>query len=84
MLTAEEETRYLYQERKKIVAERKEAELGKEEAEKYQRLKEEYVCSLILIQNLYIQLYSTIRNYVFKFLHNYQQKFFFCFRWKNK
>lgn len=44
MLKAEEETQFSYQKKKGIAAERKEAKLEKEEAEKYQRLKEEYVC----------------------------------------
>lgn len=43
MLHAEEETQFSYQKKKGIAAERKEAKLEKEEAEKYQRLKEEYV-----------------------------------------
>lgn len=43
MLKAEEETQFSYQKKKGIAAERKEAKLEKEEAEKYQRLKEEYV-----------------------------------------
>ncbi|XP_034936971.1 structural maintenance of chromosomes protein 1A [Chelonus insularis] len=43
MLRAEEETQFSYQKKKGIAAERKEAKLEKEEAEKYQRLKEEYV-----------------------------------------
>ncbi|XP_033230751.1 structural maintenance of chromosomes protein 1A-like [Belonocnema kinseyi] len=42
MLRAEEETQFSYQKKKGIAAERKEAKLEKEEAEKYQRLKEEY------------------------------------------
>ncbi|XP_012537435.1 structural maintenance of chromosomes protein 1A [Monomorium pharaonis] len=43
MLKAEEETQFSYQKKKGIAAERKEAKLEKEEAEKYQRLKEEYI-----------------------------------------
>ena len=39
MLTAEEETQHTYQKKKAIGAERKEAKLEKEEAEKYQKLK---------------------------------------------
>ncbi|XP_033230168.1 structural maintenance of chromosomes protein 1A-like [Belonocnema kinseyi] len=42
MLRAEDETQFSYQKKKGIAAERKEAKLEKEEAEKYQRLKEEY------------------------------------------
>jgi len=41
MLKAEEETNYTYLKKRGVVAERKEAKLEKEEAEKYQRLKEE-------------------------------------------
>lgn len=56
MLKAEEETQFSYQKKKGIAAERKEAKLEKEEAEKYQRLKEEYVklfiCLFILLNKL--------------------------------
>ena len=48
MLKAEEETQFSYQKKKGIAAERKEAKLEKEEAEKYQRLKEEYVSHFML------------------------------------
>lgn len=48
MLKAEEETQFSYQKKKGIAAERKEAKLEKEEAEKYQRLKEEYVGHLFI------------------------------------
>lgn len=41
MLKAEEETQFTYQKKKGIAAERKEAKLEKEEAEKYQRLKDD-------------------------------------------
>ncbi|KAG8231458.1 hypothetical protein J437_LFUL000175 [Ladona fulva] len=41
MLKAEEDTQFTYQKKKGIAAERKEAKLEKEEAEKYQRLKDE-------------------------------------------
>lgn len=50
MLRAEEETQFSYQKKKGIAAERKEAKLEKEEAEKYQRLKEEYVEKQIELQ----------------------------------
>ena len=43
MLKAEEETNFTYLKRRGIVAERKEAKLEKEEAEKYQRFKDELV-----------------------------------------
>lgn len=43
MLKAEEETNFSYLKKRGVVAERKEAKLEKEEAEKYQRLKEDLV-----------------------------------------
>ena len=43
MLKAEEDTQFTYLKKKGIAAERKEAKIEKEEAEKYQRLKDEYV-----------------------------------------
>jgi len=43
MLKAEEDTQFTYLKKKGIAAERKEAKLEKEEAEKYQRLKDQYV-----------------------------------------
>lgn len=43
MLKAEEETNFTYLKKRGVVAERKEAKLEKEEAEKYQRLKDELV-----------------------------------------
>lgn len=43
MLKAEEETNFTYLKKRGVVAERKEAKLEKEEAEKYQRLREELV-----------------------------------------
>lgn len=46
---AEEETNFTYLKKKGVQAERKEAKLEKDEAEKYQRLKEELVCSLYLM-----------------------------------
>lgn len=64
MLKAEEETQFSYQKKKGIAAERKEAKLEKEEAEKYQRLKEEYVCHLFLY-SFCIQLSSIYFNYLF-------------------
>lgn len=50
MLKAEEETQFSYQKKKGIAAERKEAKLEKEEAEKYQRLKEEYIEKQVELQ----------------------------------
>lgn len=58
MLKAEEETQFSYQKKKGIAAERKEAKLEKEEAEKYQRLKEEYVRFLTLTYNIFITFYA--------------------------
>lgn len=46
MLKAEEETNFTYLKKRGVVAERKEAKIEKEEAEKYQRLKDELVCIL--------------------------------------
>ena len=46
MLKAEEETQCTYQKKKGIAAERKEAKMEQEEAERYQRLKEELVRKL--------------------------------------
>lgn len=48
MISAEEETQCTYQKKKGIAAERKEAQIEKQEAEKYQKLK---VCSAIIIGN---------------------------------
>lgn len=52
MLKAEEDTQFTYLKKKGIAAERKEAKLEKEEAEKYQRLKDEYVRSYIFLFSL--------------------------------
>lgn len=43
MLKAEEDTNYSYLKKRGVVAERKEAKQEKEEAEKYQRLKDDLV-----------------------------------------
>lgn len=43
VLKAEEETNFSYLKKRGVVAERKEAKLEKDEAEKYQRLKDELV-----------------------------------------
>ena len=43
MLKAEEDTQFNYHKKKGIAAERKEAKMEKDEAEKYQRLKDELV-----------------------------------------
>ncbi|GLH03186.1 Structural maintenance of chromosomes protein [Gryllus bimaculatus] len=50
MLKAEEETQYTYQKKKGIAAERKEAKIEKEEAEKYQRLKEDLADKQVELQ----------------------------------
>ncbi len=47
MLKAEEDTQFTYLKKKGIAAERKEAKLEKEEAEKYQKLKDDYVCTYL-------------------------------------
>lgn len=56
MLKAEEETNFTYLKKRGVVAERKEAKLEKEEAEKYQRLKDELV-SEIFFQCLHNDTY---------------------------
>lgn len=58
MLKAEEETNFTYLKKRGVVAERKEAKLEKEEAEKYQRLKDELVNNTfrLLICNMYVFL----------------------------
>lgn len=43
MMKAEEDTQFNYQKKKGIAAERKEAKLEKEEAERYSKLKEDLV-----------------------------------------
>ena len=43
MIKAEDDTQFNYHKKKGIAAERKEAKLEKDEAEKYQRLKEDLV-----------------------------------------
>ncbi|CAL4137233.1 unnamed protein product, partial [Meganyctiphanes norvegica] len=50
MLKAEEDTQFTYQKKKGIAAERKEAKQEKEEAERYQRLKEELAEKQVEIQ----------------------------------
>ncbi|KAG8185877.1 hypothetical protein JTE90_004419 [Oedothorax gibbosus] len=59
MMKAEEDTQFTYQKKKGIAAEKKEARLEKEEAEKYQRLKEDVVT-------------KQIHYYLFKLYHNEQ------------
>lgn len=68
MLKAEEETQFSYQKKKGIAAERKEAKLEKEEAEKYQRLKEEYVhFSICLLYNLIARAYVyEVKNWIIR------------------
>lgn len=48
-MKAEEDTQFTYQKKKGIAAEKKEARLEKEEAEKYQRLKEDLVLFSLLV-----------------------------------
>lgn len=50
MMKAEEETQFSYQKKKGVAAERKEAKLEKEEAEKYQRLKEDLLAKQVKLQ----------------------------------
>lgn len=56
MLKAEEETNFSYLKKRGVVAERKEAKLEKEEAEKYQRLKEDLVWSNSINSVVFVQL----------------------------
>lgn len=77
MLKAEEETQFSYQKKKGIAAERKEAKLEKEEAEKYQRLKEEYVC---IFFNFAI-IFNVLKKC--KKLELYMSTFFYCKRNSN-
>lgn len=76
MLKAEEETQFSYQKKKGIAAERKEAKLEKEEAEKYQRLKEEYVRIFfnfipnIICVKYEIKIIYAIHFLLFIYLHN--------------
>lgn len=58
VMKAEEETNFTYLKKRGVAAERKEAKMEKEEAEKYQKLKEELVNNyyLFLISNLEIKL----------------------------
>lgn len=77
MLKAEEETQFSYQKKKGIAAERKEAKLEKEEAEKYQRLKEEYVCIFLNfaiifhVLNMKLELYIRLVFFLYMYLRNY-------------
>ncbi|XP_076357354.1 structural maintenance of chromosomes protein 1A-like isoform X3 [Tachypleus tridentatus] len=57
MMKAEEDTQFTYQKKKGIAAEKKEARLEKEEAEKYQRLKEE-----LLQKKIQWQLFKLYHN----------------------
>lgn len=50
MLSAEEETQFTYQKKKGVAAERKEAKLEKQEAERYAKLREEYTEKQIVHQ----------------------------------
>lgn len=50
MLKAEEDTQFNYHKKKGIAAERKEAKLEKEEAERYQRLKDQLVSFLSITE----------------------------------
>lgn len=46
MLKAEEDTQFNYHKKRGIAAEKKEAKLEKDEAERYQKLKEQLVCAI--------------------------------------
>lgn len=49
VMKAEEETNFTYLKKRGVAAERKEAKLEKDEAEKYQKLKDELVNTKIII-----------------------------------
>lgn len=51
VMKAEEETNFSYLKKRGVAAERKEAKLEKDEAEKYQKLKDELVNIFKLIKN---------------------------------
>jgi len=54
VMKAEEETNFTYLKKRGVAAERKEAKLEKEEAEKYQKLKDELVNRFISFNSLQI------------------------------
>lgn len=64
MLKAEEDTNYSYLKKRGVVAERKEAKQEKEEAEKYQRLKDDLVSIYNLINQIFFFLHFEV-NYSF-------------------
>lgn len=51
-MKAEEETNFTYLKKRGVAAERKEAKMEKEEAEKYQKLKDELVNILCILINI--------------------------------
>lgn len=57
MMSAEEETQFTYQKKKGVAAERKEAKLEKQEADRYARLREEYT-----EKQVQYQLYKLFHN----------------------
>lgn len=61
MQQAEEETQFTYQKKRGVAAERKEAKAEKQEADRYSRLKEEYVSTVHLQQFVRtVQVSSTV------------------------
>ena len=52
MLKAEEDTQFNYHKKKGIAAERKEAKMEKDEADRYQKLKDELVCMITVSTSL--------------------------------
>lgn len=56
-MKAEEETNFSYLKKRGVAAERKEAKMEKEEAEKYQKLKNELVNSFISFYNLFRKIF---------------------------
>jgi len=49
MLKAEEDTQFNYHKKRNIAAEKKEAKMEKDEAERYQRLKDKLVTNFVLL-----------------------------------
>ena len=62
MLKAEEDTQFNYHKKRGIAAEKKEAKLEKEEADRFQRLKDQHVCiHAHKIFRIYTQMQSKVK-----------------------
>lgn len=64
VIKAEEETNFTYLKKRGVAAERKEAKLEKEEAEKYQKLKDE------LVKNCFYIINFNLNNFVLLVFYN--------------